>query len=169
MGKSTPKIKRATYRSLLEWKTASGFEDEWLVMIKGNPAAKLLTLNEIQDMHYRSPRTPIHVLNNAFRDDVEAEWLRFRELDPNVKKVGIWPEIATFFGYFAAAVGTMAMVLLLLMYIREKGYKWELFEYSIFFGIALSYAGIRLGFRYQKKQVDRLRENVLIQGVPGRG
>lgn len=157
MGKSKTKIRRATYRSLLEWKTLHGFADEWLVMVKGNPASELLTLNEIQDLHYRSPRTPIHVLNNAFRDDGEAEWLRFRELDLNAKEGGGWAAVGRFWGHFSAAVGTMLMALFAYALLARQEVKWGTLGAVIFLGIALTYAAIRMALASQRREIDQLR------------
>jgi hypothetical protein len=85
MAKKNDTAKRANYKALLEWRIANNLPDEWLIAVGGNMANEVYSLDQVRQMHVNSPTSIIQVLNSAQRQNPNAEWVVFREVDKAAK------------------------------------------------------------------------------------
>lgn len=88
MAKMKDTAKRASYKSLLEWRIASNLPDEWLIAVGGTMANEVYSLDQVRQMHVNSPTSLIQVLNATQLQAPNAEWVLFREVDKATKDAG---------------------------------------------------------------------------------
>jgi len=86
MAKKKCTTKRVSYKTLLEWRIANNLPDEWLIAVGGNMANEVYSLDQVRQMHVNSPTSIIQVLNTAQRQNPNAEWVVFQEVDKAAKE-----------------------------------------------------------------------------------
>ena len=85
MAKKKDTSKRASYKTLLEWRIANNLPDEWLIAVGSNMANEVYSLDQVRQMHVNSPTSIIQVLNASQRQNPNVEWVVFREVDKAAK------------------------------------------------------------------------------------
>ena len=104
MTKTKEKAKRASYKTLLEWRVANKLPDEWLIAVGGNRANEVYSLDQVRQMHVNSPTSIIQVLNSGQGQDPNAEWVVFREVDKAAKDAEKSAKATAGYAYTAAVL-----------------------------------------------------------------